>query len=278
MAGPEPLLVEGGRHGLSLDAFLGGRLMLLQPEAGYRAGLDAVLLAATAPVSDQENPPVRIADLGSGVGTVGLCVAARLPASAVVLVEREPELVSIARKNISRNGLDARAQIIAADIEAPAAVLIQAGLAADSFDHVLANPPYQTWGEGRLPSDPLKARSHVMPSGGIERWARACARLVKPGGTAAMIHRADALPEILAAFAGRFGAQTILPVHPRAGEAAVRVIVAGRKGSRAPARLLSGIVVHDNDGHGFAPLLEAVLRRGAGLDLWQADAPRLVPA
>ncbi|MFZ2468854.1 MAG: methyltransferase, partial [Parvibaculum sedimenti] len=31
------------------DGFLGGRLQLLQPAKGYRAGIDAVLLAASVP-------------------------------------------------------------------------------------------------------------------------------------------------------------------------------------------------------------------------------------
>ena len=259
----------------TLDAFLGGKLMLLQPKSGYRAGLDAVLLAATVPVA----AGATIVDLGSGVGTVGLSAARRVAGLRAVLVEREAVLAAYARDNITHNQLTGRADIVVADIEAEAAVDLDAvGLAADRFDHAVANPPFQTEGDGRAPPDPLKAKSHVMPAGGVDRWARAMARLVKPGGTATMIHRADALPEMLDAFAGRFGAVTVLPVYPRPGALAGRVIVAGRKGSRAPFRLLPGLCVHGEDGHDFTPMLEAVLRRGAGLGLWAAGAPLLVPA
>lgn len=260
----------------TLDAFLGGRLMLSQPEAGYRAGLDAVLLAATVPAATANLAPT-IADLGAGVGAVGLAAVTRLPGLCAVMVEREPALAMLCRDNIARSGLGARAEVIIADLEAPARDLETAGLTADRFDCVVANPPFQIEGDGHLPPNQLRARAHAMPAGGIERWARAMARLVKPGGTVAMIHRADALAELLAVFSGRFGALRVLPVLPRAGQPAGRVIIAGRKGSRAPLSLLPGLVVHGEQGHGFTPMLEAILRHGAGLDLWAEGAPRLVP-
>ncbi len=42
-------------------------------------------------------------------------------------------------------------------------------------------------------------------------------------------------------------------------------------------KLLPGLVVHDDKSHGFSPMLEAILRHGAGIDLWAAGAPLLVP-
>lgn len=237
--------------------------MLLQPEGGYRAGLDAVVLAAAIGVDPAQD--ARIVDLGAGVGAVGLCLAARAPAVRVVLVERAAELAALAQRNIAANGLAARARVITADLTQPAAVLEAAGLEGDSFDHVVANPPYQTEGEGRMPTDALKAGAHVMAAGGIDRWVRTAARLAKAGGTATVIHRADALGELLAAFAGRFGAVTVRPVHPRLGEPAMRILVAGIKGSRAPLQLLPGLVVHEATGHGFTPQMQGILRDGRPL-------------
>src|SRR5258706_6943656 len=115
------------------DAFLGGILSILQPKAGYRAGIDAVLLAAAM-------PPVggagRILDAGSGVGVVGLCVAARMPEARVTLVEVEPRLVSLARENITSNGLGARVDVVAVDITEPAQAVAGLGLAAGAFAHI----------------------------------------------------------------------------------------------------------------------------------------------
>jgi tRNA1(Val) A37 N6-methylase TrmN6 len=246
------------------DTFLGGRIAIVQPKDGYRAGLDAVLLAAALSVDASHQ--ARIADLGAGVGTVGLCIAARLAAVEVVLIEREPILAAFAVRNIAANGFDARASVIVADLAGPAAVLDNSGAGADTFDHVVANPPYQTEGEGRPPQDALKAASHMMAAGGIERWVRTAVRLARPRGTVTMIHRADALAELLAAFDTRLGALTIRPIHPRDGWPANRVIVSGSKGSRAPAQILPGLMVHGASGHVFTPQMQQILKVGAAID------------
>lgn len=277
MAEPSPLTGPDAIAAVTTDAFLDGRLIVKQPATGYRAGLDAVLLASTV-ISRTGAVPRRLADLGAGVGTVGLCAASRNPDLQVVLVEREPELASLAAANIAANHLGGRVRAVTLDLEQAGIAEFDAeALEADTFDVVVANPPFYREGSGRAPPDRLRAASHVMPAGGIERWARVMARLVAPSGQAAVIHRADALSEILAAFEGRFGDVAVLPVYARQGEAAGRVVVAGRKGSRAPLRLLSGLETHADEGHGFTPTLQAILRDGAGLDLWAPSAPLLVP-
>jgi tRNA1(Val) A37 N6-methylase TrmN6 len=80
----------------------------------------------------------------------------------------------------------------------------------------------------------------------------------------AMVHTAAALPAILAAAEGRFGGLAVLPVHPRAGEPAIRVVVTGRKASRAPLTLLPPLVLHDEVG-AFTPRAAAILRNGAAI-------------
>ena len=92
---------------------------------------------------------------------------------------------------------------------------------------------------------------------------RAVAALTRPGGRLALIHRADHLGEALGACEGRFGALSVLPIHPRAGEAAHRIILRGIKGSRAPLRILPGLMLHE--GAGFTPLVEALHRGEAAL-------------
>jgi tRNA1(Val) A37 N6-methylase TrmN6 len=258
-ARPEPAAQE-----TTDDAFLGGRLHLLQPKSGYRAGLDAVLLAAAVPA--EEGGRARVLDAGAGVGAAGLAVAVRVPDAHVVLVELVSGLATLARENVARNGLSARVRVIEADICAPAASLSALGLEPQSFDHVLANPPYLEEGRGRRPLDPMKASAQVMAAGSLERWVRFLAHMAAPGGTVTLVHRAEALGELLAALRGRFGALSILPIHPRKGAPAHRVLVSGRKGSRATLRLQPGLVLHGN-GNRFLPEVEAILRDGAPLAL-----------
>jgi len=250
---------------VSEDAFLGGRVRVLQPKTGYRAGLDAVLLAASAPFDATR--ACRVLDVGAGVGTVGLCLAARCPLATVTLLEREPALVELARRNVALNGFAGRVRVVNAAVGSTADHLSELDVRADGFDTVFANPPYHAHGRGTLAPDALKAASHAMPDAALDDWVRFMARMAAPGGTATMVHKADALPAILAAFDRRFGDVRVLPLHPREGEPASRVIVQGIKGSRAPMVLLQGVVLHKAEGHGFTRAAQAVLRDGAGMAL-----------
>jgi tRNA1Val (adenine37-N6)-methyltransferase len=76
------------------DAFLGGAIHVLQPKTGYRAGLDAVLLAAACPVATS-TAGATVLDCGAGVGTAALCVASRVPSARLTLVERESDLAAL---------------------------------------------------------------------------------------------------------------------------------------------------------------------------------------
>jgi tRNA1(Val) A37 N6-methylase TrmN6 len=241
------------------DAFLGGALQILQLQGGYRAGLDAVLLAAAASGND-----TRILDVGAGVGVVGLCVARRLAGAHITLVERDPQFAALARANIARNGLADRARVIEADITRPLGECAELTGLTESFDCVLANPPYHAEERGTAAREGSKAKAHAMAEGEFSRWARFMASMARPGGKALVIHKAEALAEILDAFAGRFGNLAVLPIHPQAGAPATRVILLGTKGSRAPLQIRAGLVLHGDDGR-FRPEVEAVLRHSTSL-------------
>lgn len=246
--------------GTTEDIFLGDKLFVRQPAKGYRAGTDAVLLAAT--VGDVFDGSVL--DAGAGVGTVGLCVAARLPSASVVMVEREPTLVALARANIARNGFDGRVRIVETDMTRVGSDFDDAGVVSETFDRVLANPPFHESGAGTRPPSALKAGSHQMPRDDLDSWARFMSRMAAPGGVATMIHKAEMLPRIITAFDGRFGGVSVLPILAREGDNAIRVIVSGTKGSRAPMVLRSPLVLH-TCGQAFRPEIEAVFRYGAAL-------------
>ncbi|MGE5511962.1 MAG: tRNA1(Val) (adenine(37)-N6)-methyltransferase [Bacteroidota bacterium] len=254
---------------VSQDAFLGGALEILQPKGGYRAGLDAVLLAAAAPLERSSQP--RVLDAGAGVGVVGLCVARRVAGAHVTLVEIEPELAALAHENVSRNGLDARVRVVQVDVANGGAAFngpasSESGLVPGAFTHVLANPPYLESGRGTVPQDRLKAAAHQMPRGGLDAWIRFLATAAAADGSATVIYPAEQLAALLAQMEGRFGALKVFPIFPRRHSAATRVIVQGIKASRAPLQVLPGLVLHD-EGNAFRPELQAILRQGAPLSL-----------
>ncbi len=240
------------------DYFLGDRLIIRQPRKGYRAGVDAVLLAASIGAAEQGN--ATLLDIGAGVGTVGLCAASRLPSLNVTLLEREPELVKLAAENIAANGLTGRVTAVQAEVGAPG------GLAPESFDEAVANPPFHDLNAGTPAPNALKAASHAMSSQSLDDWLRFMARMVRPGGRATLIHKAEALASVLGAFETRFGGIVIVPIHARADEPAIRMLVQGIKGSRAPLSLRPPFVLH-NEGNAFTVEAQKILRHGGALGM-----------
>jgi tRNA1(Val) A37 N6-methylase TrmN6 len=105
-----------------------------------------------------------------------------------------------------------------------------------------------------------------MRDGGLAAWVRSFAAMAAPNGLLTMIHRPDCLGQLLALLEGRFGSVAVFPLFSRSGEAATRIIVQAKKGSRAALSLLPGLVLHDPDG-GYTEAAEAVLRGGAALSL-----------
>jgi tRNA1(Val) A37 N6-methylase TrmN6 len=245
------------------NAFLGGRLLLRQPAEGHRCGTDAVLLAAAAP-GDFSGLAI---DAGAGVGAAGLALAITRPGARLGLLENDSFLAGLARDNLRQNGLPDRAYIIEADLLSPASRRA-AGLIDESAGLVISNPPFLDPGRARLSPDVRKRRAHVMPAAGpaaLAAWIAAALALVAPGGLFILIHRPDALPVILESLAGRAGNITVLPVYPRREAAAGRVLVRGKKGSRAPLSIAPPLFLHD--GKGFTPAAEAI-HRGASLIDW----------
>jgi tRNA1(Val) A37 N6-methylase TrmN6 len=242
----------------NVSGFLGGRLQLAQALRGHRVGMDAALLAAAAPREVEG----LLLDAGAGVGAVGLAAARLAPRLEVGLIEIAPAATAMARRNIALNGLEARARLYEADLLSPAARR-EAGLVDETAAFVLTNPPFHAAGRVRVSPDPGRALAHVAAAP-LGDWTRACLALLAPGGGFAMIHRADALGECLAALEGRLGALRILPVAPRAGAAAGRIVVSGVKGSKAPLALLAPLVLHEADG-AFTPLADAIFRGEASL-------------
>lgn len=244
--------------GLTRDGFLGGRISLWQPRHGYRAATDPVLLAAAVPA----RPGQSALELGCGVGTASLCLLSRLPGLSVTGIERQAEYADLARRNAGDNHLDLT--VLTADLTA-----LPAGLRAREFDHVLANPPYFR-PEGGTPARDPGREGALREETPLALWVDAGLRRLRPGGWLTMIHLAERLGDILAALPPRAGSVSILPVTPRQGRAANRVLIRARKGGRAPLRLLAPLILHEgaahlSDGDDYSPAARAVLRHGAAL-------------
>lgn len=245
------------------DEISGLGLHLRQMRTGHRVGADAVLLAAAAGPA-----AASLVDVGAGVGAVGLALLKRWPEAIGDLVEIDPELAELARQNAAENGIGARARALALDVlSAPAR--LAAGLVNGAAELVVTNPPFYAPASVRASPDSGRSRAHVFETsdeGGdpLAAWIVASLALLAPGGRFVMIHRPEALAAILAAFGRRLGAVAIRPIHPRAEAEAIRVVISGVKGSKAPMRLLPGLALHEASG-AFTPLSAAIHRGEASL-------------
>ena len=246
---------------ISEDALLEGRVRIRQPREGYRAAIDPVLLAAAVPAK----PKQKILDAGAGVGTVSLCLAARISGLAITALENNPALATLAVENAKLNGVDVA--VVEGDIAA-----LPSKITPGSFDHVMANPPFLPETHGHPSPDDIKRAATREIKVGIEGWI-ACAHMaLKHKGTFTLIHRADRLDAILAAVSINFGDIGVFPLWPKSAadaddpQDAKRVIIRARKGLASPLRLLPGLVLHQADG-AYTAAAEKILRGGAEIIL-----------
>jgi tRNA1(Val) A37 N6-methylase TrmN6 len=244
------------------DAILGGALTLRQPKRGHRFGHDAILLAAATTANSGEHA----VEFGAGVGAAGLALAKRIAGLRVTMIEIDGELAALATRNIEMNGLSDRAHAVTLDVAAPARAFAAAGLTSGSVQRVLMNPPFNDRNRQRTSPDPGRALAHSASFATLSDWVRRGFFLLAPTGTLTLIWRADGLGDVLAALGRGFGGAIVLPVYPRPGAAAIRIVVAATKGSRAPLMLLPGLTLNDADGRPTTEA-EAVLRGGAALRL-----------
>ncbi|WP_309604354.1 methyltransferase [Phenylobacterium sp.] len=238
------------------DKVLDGRIGLRQPARGYRAGVDAALLAAACDARAGQ----RVIEAGCGAGAALLAAAARRPDARFVGVERDPAALALARGNIVRNGLEARVEAVAGDV-----ALRFSGLGLPAFDAAMANPPFFDDPEA-LRGPAAERRGAWMADDGLAAWIGFLSKAVREGGTITLIHRADRLADILALLAPKAGSAQVRPVLPFADQPAKRVLVRAIKTGKAPMRLLPPLVLHDREGGKHTPQAEAILRGEAALD------------
>jgi tRNA1(Val) A37 N6-methylase TrmN6 len=238
------------------DALLGGQLRLRQPKSGHRAGHDAMLLAAATPA----RPGQRVVEFGAGVGSAGLALARRVGAIDLVLVEIDPQLAALARENAARNAI--AAEIMALDVTASAGAFAARGLAPDSIDVVLMNPPFNDAARHRASPDRTRSIAHMAEPATLDNWVHAARRILKSGGILILIWRADGLSDVLAALDHGFGSLAVLPIHGEATKPAIRVLVRAVKGGRAPMRIEPGLMLNDDQGLPNTEVAEILAGKG----------------
>ena len=242
---------------------------LEQPESSLRFGADALLLAAFAArqvearqsavnMPSGHGRPLAVAELGCGCGAALLGLTLRCPEIVGLGLDREATLVQAARRNAQHLALSDKLFFSTLDIADRSALRTlpfpgqifsaQAAVAANSLDIVLANPPYDV--AGRPSPRSLRERAMRGPDGvgmaasgdtveivpkpevgtALTVFCNAAAALLRHQGHFFCIYDARALPRLCAALhAAKLGIRRLMPVHARAEQPALRILVEARK-------------------------------------------------
>ena len=236
------------------DYLLDKKVKIYQPQDGYRASADAVLLSA---LITPEFANASILDVGSDTGAVSLCLAQRLHNNNVTIhgLEIQPALAELANMSAKANQFDFL-HYTEFDIRSQTKL---SGLATCSFDAVVTNPPYS---EHDMPSpNKSKAFAHNHQNFGLEQWLQFCLKMAKPFGRIYMVNRTEALPEICSVLHGKAGNITVIPVYSKKGQDSKRILVSAQKDSKAPCRILKPFVVHTANGE-YTLSAQKILRKG----------------
>lgn len=247
---------DGSDDFFSDDAFLGGRVHVLQPREGFRAGLDSVLVAAAVPAK----PGDRVLELGCGVGVATLCLAARASNVTVAGIDSSYGLIRVANENVRRNSFERWVRFTLGDVRRCPPEHVAA------FDHAFANPPYFMTEEGTQSPDAARAQASVESTATLAEWVAYARLALKPNGTLTVIQRSERMDELLAALMTGFGATSVFPLWPGDGSPAKRVVISSIKGRKTPLKIMPGLVLH-GPGAKFTQPAEEILRHAAGLDV-----------
>lgn len=219
---------------------LNGQVILYQPVGGFRTSLDSVLLAHFCQAKQQD----AVLDAGCGVGGASFCLTHRLKNISLTGVDWSQEYLSLARKNADLNRVRERTNWVLSDIreynEGPKPI----------YNHVIINPPFYEADSHTASPDFLRAQAlgHQDANLQIEDWIHAAHRLVKNFGSITLIYPANGLSRILRSFGVRWGGVEVIPIYPKVGKEAKRILVRARKNRKTPCRILPPLVLHQTDG------------------------------
>ena len=267
---------------VTLTHLLGGRVKVMQPQKGYRIGMDGALLAAACASISKVKTAL---ELGCGVGGALLSLKARSPALRLTGIEREPGYVALAQENVRLNAAS-HTNIIEGDIGQGYKSLIpplQSGGGGSAkpeglvsltegakpqtprFDLVFSNPPYfDDPNLLRAPHD--TKRPAWIADDGLDAWLDFAQGAVVDGGHIVFIHRTDRLAHILGGLSKKCGSFAIRPILPFADKDTKRVLVRAQRLGKAPLRLLPPLILHDDGERKHTPEVETILRGEAALN------------
>ena len=241
------------------DSFLGGKLNLLQPKKGFRAGLDSVLLAASVNAKSGE----KVFEIGAGVGTVLFCLMNRISGLNATAIEIMQEYHSLLLINAKKNKF--KANLILGDL------FTNEKLKKESFDQIFFNPPYYPVSNYKISDNKLLEIAHIEYPGILKKMLNIALKRCKPYGYITLIHRPARISDILSILKNEAGDIKILPIVSSNSKNASRMIIRARKSAKGDTKLLNPLYLYkDSKKMGqkkqYTSEIQNILRNGHGLN------------
>ena len=221
------------------DFLLNKKVKILQPNNGYRASIDAVVLASM--VKNIKNNQ-KVLDVGSGTGAVSLCIAQRFNDKNIEIhgLEIQEKLSDLSNQSAKLNNFD---NLLYHNVNIKNKMT---EISPNSFDHVVSNPPYAS--NDFASPNPSKARAHNESELDLNEWVKFCLKMLKQKGMFYMINRVERLDDIIKACYGKVGAIEIIPIFSKPDDVeAKRVIVIAQKAMKTPLKINKGFYMHEKD-------------------------------
>jgi tRNA1(Val) A37 N6-methylase TrmN6 len=229
---------------------LGQNVILYQPVHGYKSGIDPIFLAFFADVRETDH----VLDFGCGVGASMFALKFFYPQVKIHGIDIQESLIDLALKNKEENRWD--------DVSCTCECFSHI---SQTVDAVIMNPPYFADLECMHPQNEILKTANVEGKLKLKDWVFHAHRCLKNKGRLSIIHRAEALEEILSLlFKHHFGGICLFPLWPKEGKLAKRIVITAVKNSKKPTQIFPGIILHTQDNHYTAQAEEILKGKRSG--------------
>lgn len=223
-----------------LDDLQFAGLKILQKTAGFRFGMDAVLLSDFVRAEAQ----ATVADFGTGTGILPLMMWGRGKGQRFEAFEIQREMADMARRSVALNGLSARIRVHEASVEEAPSLL-----SSGSVDVIVCNPPYGMPGATLHNPGLSKDLSRHQDPRGLKPWFTAAYRLLRGRGRMALIYPAPMMLSLM----NDLSRAALIPkrfrmIYPRVDKPANLVLVEAVKDARPTLQPEPPLIVYEQDG------------------------------
>lgn len=228
------------------DRLCPGGYRFVYDDTLFPPGTDSFLLSAFPKLK----PGLRVCDLGSGTGLLGLLLLQRQPELTVTGVELLPEAADLSTQTAAANSLEDRLSVKVGDLRR-----VRELLPAAAFDLVVCNPPYYPAASGRLPMSDTRRTARSELGCTLQEVCAAASYLLPWSGRFCLVHKPERLGDLCCALreAG-LELKRLRPVCPSAGAAPSLLLAEGRRGGRPGVEILPPLVLRQDNGTPTAEL------------------------